>query len=404
MPLIQLWEKTPDIVLQYNIKQIVSAAGDGVLSDGTECSEELRHYLSNIPSEKLFDHVAYCLSRSFDKSGFALQDIINELGRRLDYEVTDGLYQGRSNQIGNDGLWEAPDGHAIIIEIKTTDAYRINLDVVADYRAKLIESGRITKKSSILIVVGRNDTGDLEAQIRGSCHAWDTRIISTEALVKLVELKIKSEEDKTTEKIRNLLVPFEYTRLDNIIDVMFAAAKDVEASAGDEDQQPEELKPVSGTEYRQQHTPREVLDYVRDSALEALGKRDHVALIAHKRVQYWSADKKVRVVCPVSKQYDTGGYWYAFHPHQQSFLVEADRSYLVLGCVGSKVAYALPYHVMAGLLPYLNKTEKTDRSYWHIHLERSETGDYCLLLPKKGDKLRLKEYEFSLTETKLTAA
>jgi hypothetical protein len=194
--------------------------------------------------------------------------------------------------LANDGLWEAPDGHAIIIEIKATDAYRINLDVVADYRAKLFESGRITKKSSILIVVGRNDTGDLEAQIRGSRHAWDTRIISTEALVKLVELKIKSEEDKTTEKIRNLLVPFEYTRLDNIIDVMFAAAKDVEASAGDEDQQPEELKPVSGTEYRQQHTPREVLDYVRDSALEALGKRDHVALIAHKRAQYWSADKK----------------------------------------------------------------------------------------------------------------
>ena len=83
MPLIQLWEKTPDIVLQYNIKQIVSAAGEGVLSDGSECSRELRHYLRNIPAEKLYDHVDYCLSNSFDKSGLVLQDIINELGRRL---------------------------------------------------------------------------------------------------------------------------------------------------------------------------------------------------------------------------------------------------------------------------------------------------------------------------------
>ncbi len=391
MPLIQLWEKTPDIVLQYNIKQIVSAAGDGVLIDRTECSRELRHYLRNIPSEKLFAHVTYCLSHSFDKSGFVLQDIINELGRRLDYEVTDGLYQGRSSHIGNDGLWEAPDGHAIIIEIKTTDAYRINLDTVADYRIKLIDSGRITKKSSILIVVGRDDTGDLEAQIRGSRHAWDARIISTEALVKLVELKFKSEEEETTEKIRSLLVPFEYTRLDNIIDVMFATAADVETGVDEEDEEPEDLKPGIGA--RQQHTPKEILDNVRNSALEALGKRENVTLIAHKRVQYWSADKKVRAVCPVSKLYSTGNYWYAFHPHQQHFLAEGSKGYLMLGCVDSKIAYAIPHSIIVDLLPCLHTTERPGRSYWHIHLQPSEGGGYHLVLPKKADRLKLKEYE-----------
>jgi hypothetical protein len=399
MPLIQLWEKTPDIVLQYNIKQIVSAAGDGVLSDNSECSKELRHYLHNIPPEKLFEHVEYCLSNSFERGGFALQDIINELGRRLDYDIEAGLYRGRPNQIGNDGLWRAPDGQSIIIEIKTTDAYRINLDTVASYRTKLIERGRITNQSSILIVVGRNDTGDLEAQIRGSRHAWDARIISTEALVKLVELKVKSDEDETTEKIRSLLIPFEYTRLDNIIDVMFAAAKDVEAGAEEAEQIPDEVEnETNDGEYKQDRTPKAILDRVRRRALDALGKRENTTLIAHKRAQYWSGDKKVRVVCSVSKLYNRGYYWYAFYPHQQKFLSEAEDSFVLLGCVDSQLAYAIPYEIISGILPYLNTTENDHRTYWHIHLQPSGNGDFYLPIPKKGEKFDLKPFKLALIQ------
>jgi hypothetical protein len=228
MSLIQLSAKSPQLFYEKNIDQIVGIAGDGKLTDGSKCSTELREYLTGLPAQKLFTHIDYCLANSFDKIGFVLQDLVNELGRRLDYEVENGLYQGKVGQIGCDGVWTDPDGHSIVVEVKTTDVYRINLDTgAAKYRKKLLESNKITEKSSILIVVGRQDTGDLEAQIRGSRHAWDARIISVDALVKLVELKVNSDEDETTQKIRNLLVPFEYTRLDNIIDVMFAAAKDV---------------------------------------------------------------------------------------------------------------------------------------------------------------------------------
>jgi hypothetical protein len=402
VPLIQLWEKTPDIVLQYNCKQIVSAAGDGILSDKSECSRELRHYLRNIPVEKLFDHVEYCLTNPFDRSGYALQDIINELGRRLDYEVSDGLYQGRINGVGYDGIWTTPDGHSIVVEVKTSDAYRINLDKgAAGYRARLIDNGQITKKSSILIVVGRADTGDLEAQIRGSRHAWDARIISTDALVKLVELKVKSDEDETTEKIRSLLVPFEYTRLDNIIEVMFAAAKDVETAANEE-----ELTPTIGMAedsragHKQDHTPKSDLDGIRDLSLAALGRRERIAFIAHKRAQYWDSEKKIRAVCPVSKLYPRGYYWYGFHPHQQKFLSEAERGFLLLGCMDSEFTYALPFQIISEALPYLNTTVKSDRMYWHIHLHPSDDGGYQLLIPKKNHKLDLEPYTLSLSDTR----
>ena len=111
----------------------------------------------------------------------------NELGRRLDYQVENGKYQGTTNAIGFDGIWVSPEAHSIVVEVKTTDAYRVSLDTIAVYRDKLRSSGRIGNSSSILIIVGRDDTGELEAQVRGSRHAWDIRLISTEALLKLVE-------------------------------------------------------------------------------------------------------------------------------------------------------------------------------------------------------------------------
>ena len=164
-----------------SIQQIVTLCGNGKLSDGSETSADFRDYLQIAKSENLFKYVQSCLQFSFDRSGIALQDLVNELGRRLDYAVENGLYQGRSNKIGFDGLWTAPDGHVIVVEVKTTDAYRINLDTIAGYREQLITEGKVPKQSSVLLVVGRQDTGDLEAQVRGSIHAWSFRIISAEA-------------------------------------------------------------------------------------------------------------------------------------------------------------------------------------------------------------------------------
>jgi hypothetical protein len=415
MSLIQLWEKNPEIVLQKNIKQLVSLAGDGNLLDESDCSKEIRYYLRQSAPEKLREYIKFCLTDGFEKSGSVLQDLINEIGRRLGYEAESGLYQGRSNKIGYDGIWESPDGHVLIIESKTTDAYRINLDTVAGYRNRLIENHRITEKSSMLIVVGRQDTGDLEAQIRGSRHAWDARIISMEALIQLMELNVKSDEEETTAKIRSLLVPFEYTRLDNIIDIMFTTAKDVETPIDEveeaeniESNKEDKLPSIRTGEYKQDHTPMNILEMVRKGALEGLGRREGTILVAHKRAQYWSSDKKVRTVCIVSKKYERGkgGYWYAYHPHQDKFLADGERSFYMLGCVGNPITFALPYKVIHELLPYLNMTQNEIRFFYHIHVEPSKTGGYELLVPKRegAETLDLTPYEIRLDQNAKTSA
>ena len=80
---------------------------------------------------------------------------------------------------GFDGLWKSKQNRTLIVEVKTTDSYRIKLDTIAKYKEQLNEDrDEAASTASILLIVGRHDTGELEAQIRGSKHAWDMRLKS----------------------------------------------------------------------------------------------------------------------------------------------------------------------------------------------------------------------------------
>lgn len=62
MPLLALWKSNPTEIHQFSIEQVVGTAGDGNLKDGSECSVELRAFLSQVPSAKLGSYVQRCLS------------------------------------------------------------------------------------------------------------------------------------------------------------------------------------------------------------------------------------------------------------------------------------------------------------------------------------------------------
>ena len=48
MPLIDIWEKSQESVLEMSIQQIVPIAGDGSLKDESKTSEELRHFYQKL--------------------------------------------------------------------------------------------------------------------------------------------------------------------------------------------------------------------------------------------------------------------------------------------------------------------------------------------------------------------
>jgi hypothetical protein len=151
-PVFVLLKSSPEQAYAFQVHQIVSICADGRLTDSSECSKQFRDFLRIAPSHKLVDYVNQCLE-GFERSGFVLQDVVNELGRRLDYRVIDGFYQGKAKGIGHDGIWYGKDGYSLIVEVKTSDAYRVNLDRIAGYRENLIKAGTVSENSSVLLAV-----------------------------------------------------------------------------------------------------------------------------------------------------------------------------------------------------------------------------------------------------------
>src|SRR5512135_3626066 len=127
MSLLTLWQSNPKDIGAKHIEQLVKISGDGTLRDGGSASSELRDFFGAIPTELLHQYLNQCQEGAFEDSGLVLQDVVNELGERLGCEVTRGLYRGRQNAIGFDGIWKFPGGYSLVVEVKTTDAYNIAL-------------------------------------------------------------------------------------------------------------------------------------------------------------------------------------------------------------------------------------------------------------------------------------
>jgi hypothetical protein len=315
--------------------------------------------------------------------------------------VINGRYQGTSTAVGFDGVWVSPEGHTIIAEVKTTDAYRISLDRIATYRQKILGTGQINGTSSVLIIVGREDTGELEAQIRGSRHAWDIRLISADALVRLVQLKENADALETDRKIRSILSPMEYTRLDQMVDVMFTAATDVEAALVEQADVSEEEHAEQGrepSEKRWQFTDSGLLQAKREQIVAAMSRSTGINFIKKSRALYWDTEHEKRFACTISKRYSRSWYryWYAYHPQWDVFLEAGTDSSLILGCMDLTFAFAIPWQTIHPLLPSLNTTTTERSTYWHLHIVEFETDAYALLLPKKEDHIPLGAFRLPL--------
>ena len=399
MPLLSVWKSDSASVDELRIDQVLAIAGDGALRDDSPCSLELREYLLQARTSKLANYIEHCLTTSFPKSGMVLQDLVNELARRLDYTVENGRYQGSANSIGFDGLWTSPETHTIVVEVKTTDAYRISLDTITGYRDKLIAQERVAGPSSILVVVGRDDTGELEAQVRGSRHAWDIRLISADSLVKLVRLKENTDDPETGRKIRNLLTPTEYTRLDDMVDVMFTTVADVEGDR-ESDGEVNSGDPKSGDKDSRswQFTDTRILQQKRESIVTAIGQNISANFIKKSRALYWDAAREKRIATTISKRYEGASYpyWYAYHPDWDEFLREGVLSFFVLGGMDLPIAFSIPWDTFHTLLGALNTTTTARNTYWHIHIVERSPGQYAILLPKRSETFPLDDFQISI--------
>lgn len=375
--LLKTWISQREFFETKSVEQLIAIAGDGTLKDGNETSRQIRELFANIPSTILSRYIEECLGRSFTNSGLVLQDLINEVGRRLGFQIEPGFYRGGGSKIGFDGIWRTKSGYAIVIEVKTTDAYQLNIDTQAKYRNRLIDEKRIEESnSSILLIVGRNDTGGLEAQTRGSRHAWDVRLISVEALLKLMLIKENLSDDDTVDQIHQILKPLEYTRLDQLVDIIFNTSEDLQSDEDVDD----------APEVESEDAPKKKPVNYHAACIERVEKKLNTPLVKNGRTTYKDSTDTLRLTCIVSKEYVRSGsirYWYAFHPVQRNFLKEAKNSYIALGCGSEEEIVLMPFSTFDEQLAEMRTTESNERYYWHVEIFKK---DKVYLLNKPTDE------------------
>jgi hypothetical protein len=396
MSLITIWRSNQEDFQKKRLQQIIAIAGEGKLGDGNRTCEEFREFLCIIPSDMLTCYANECLEASFENSGFALQDVVNEIGSRLGFEIERGLYRGRRGEIGCDGLWALDNSHRIVVEVKTTDAYAINLDTIAKYRKELIRKGKAEEeKTSLLLVVGRKDTGGLEAQIRGSRYAWDMRVISVDALVRLMRLKENLDDPAMIEKISDILIPQEFTRLDRIVDIVFSTAEEAAVTQDDDIAENGNANDEAEISEDKSAKPRPLAfhkDCVR-RVEESLGAN----FIRESRSIYIDKEKNRKLWVAVSKQHgneERDVFWFAFHPHHSKSLESHENSLILLGCGSPSILFLIPYKHMAKYLDDLWKTIRDDKMYWHIKIEGRQNR-YFLLLKRGVENPEITEYLLS---------
>ena len=224
-----------------------------------------------------------------------------------------------------------------------------------------------------MLVVGRNDTGGLEAQTRGSRHAWDVRLISVDALLKLMLVKESLSDDDTVDQIHQILKPLEYTRLDQLVDIIFNTSEDLQSDEDVEDT----------PEVESEGEPKKKPVNYHAACIERIEKKLKTPLVKNGRTTYKDSTDSLRLTCIVSKEYVRSGsirYWYAFHPVQQIFLKEVENSHIALGCGSENEIILMPFSSFEGQLSEMRTTESNERYYWHVEIFKKD-GFYLLNKP-----------------------
>lgn len=386
MALLDLWNADRQQIVSKRIDQLIAFAGEGRLRDSNSTSDEFRTLLKVVTSDVVGQWLDECLENRFTDFGFVLQDACNEVGRRLGFEVTHGVYRSHSNE-SYDGLWRIPGGRAILVESKASAAFSINLSRISEYRKQVApQLGIRPEDISILIVVGAEETSEFEAQVRGSRFAWDIRLLGVKSLFRLLRLKEALDDPKVERQIQEILFPQEFTRLDRIIDLVFATAEDAKDSEVEDEE--EEIE-------NSESAPKRAPANFHAAIIPRLEKHFGSPLVRRTRSQWATPDDAVLVSCRVSKHFNKGNldYWFGLKRDSRDTLQEHKNSFCAFGLGTPERVVVLP---MSFFDPYVDNFFSTPEAdggvlHWHVRFVNTDTG-VALLVDRDSKQIDVTSY------------
>jgi hypothetical protein len=195
-------------------------------------------------------------------------------------------------------------------------------------------------------------------------------------------LKESVDDPRIIDRICNILIPREFTRLDEIVEIVFFTTEEAKQSPPFE-----EVIEDDSLETEPKAAARPAAFH--EACIERFSRQHKVKLIRRSRASFSTSDGSFAVICAVSKAHhirNQTSYWFAFHPYYKDFLEKSPNSFLVLGCGSGDYVLEIPYNELLSWLDDLWTTEMEDRMYWHIRLRFERNQFY---LDRKKDRGRL---------------
>jgi hypothetical protein len=182
------------------------------------------------------------------------------------------------------------------------------------------------------------------------------------------------EDPQIQSRIHSVLRPREFTRLDEIVELLFSTAEDIKQEQAVEDDVLEQDESDANDSTDTVDTkPKFVPVAFHDACIRRIEKVLGTSLLKRSRATFSAPDQDLRLICAISREHIRGGthsYWFAFHPHQARYLSGSDRSFVAFGCGSEHQLLLIKYTEFAPWLDGMNETTTRDRTYKHISIFR----------------------------------
>lgn len=196
-------------MVELTLDRIVSLAGDW--NDDSRASEQFREIIEDeqTTTEEIEAYLLEAMDGTEQYHNRALQDLVNNIGRRLGFEVEYGVYQGRSGTIGYDGHWTSTateDDTHLVVETKKTTAYSIDPGQAGEYMDELTSEEDVERSQVYgLYVIGEGDVETVAQTVFGSQYRDRMRVITAQRLLDLLE--IQEDSGLRHDQVVDVLLP-----------------------------------------------------------------------------------------------------------------------------------------------------------------------------------------------------
>lgn len=349
------------------------------LKDENEQSRRLRDFLDGCTLSDLrifIDNVRNSKVLDAQNRGFIYQDVVNNLGKRLGFEVEFGRYRGKLDALNHDGLWFGSNLN-LLVETKATSTYQIDIAKLLAYSNKVFEKYHLDHKPPILLVLFDENTENLEAQIRGSREDDWVSVIGIEALLAVASFAQSLQGGPALQAIQSSLRPRDYTRLDQLIFNM----SDVVS----------ELMTLRSVQENVSDTPGDgPLEIAMNKIIKKLERGGH-KFTRKSRRSFEDHSGKIYTSYFLRKFHRKDQqYWLSIDTKDIQKMMET-KSFLCLALENKAFYLSIDHRTLTNCVPLLNSFTKGNREFKHFGFS-DKNQDLELLLPKARANLQLRSY------------